>query len=360
MGRLRYRTSKEIANALGHDWFCPRGELRNVVKMRRSYWLILATGAVFVTAVGLRVRSHLAARGQGPVVTSRPAGRVVSFPEPRDHVVEPWVDPAERDNGPKRLISLAPSITEIVCALGMRDRLVGRTPYCTHPPGIQQVADVGALATVNFDKIKVLAPDLVLATINSGQVAAGLDKLGIPHAAVPHDTLEQVYTAIEQIGGLCDRPRTAAKLIESIRLDLRSLRERVAAMDLPRWRVLVALGELPVPPGPVWVAGPGSFLDSLLAMAGQTNAATGVLAASHGELPIEKLVTMDIDVVLTFGREVTDQQQEDLYQTWSKVGPLEAIRLRRVRRVGGPEWLSAGPRVPIALHHVLTTLAQMP
>jgi iron complex transport system substrate-binding protein len=327
--------------------------------MRRSHWLILATAVVFIAAVVLRVRSHLAAQ-TGPsdnaqTVASRPS--VAPVPMPRDYVADPQVDPAEAGNGPRRLISLAPSITEILCALGMRDRLVGRTPYCTHPPGIESVTEVGALGTINFDKIKVLAPDLVLTTRNSGQTAEGLAKLGIPHAAVPHDTLDQVYTAITRIGELCGRPQTAAMLIASIHRDLDSLQQSVHEMHLPHDRVLVALGELPVPPAGVWVAGPGSFLDSLLTMAGQTNAVAGVLRSSHGELPLERLATLQIDTILTFGEPLTGRQQQDLYGSWAKVGPLRAIQQRRVRRVGGLEWLSAGPRIPIALHHFITALS---
>jgi len=60
---------------------------------------------------------------------------------------------------------------------------------------------------------------------------------------------------------------------------------------------------------------------------------------------------------LTFGEPLTDRQWDDLYRTWEKVGMIPAIRDRRVGRVGGPEWLSAGPRVAIALHHFVTALA---
>ncbi|HPD28720.1 MAG TPA: helical backbone metal receptor [Phycisphaerae bacterium] len=326
--------------------------------MRRSYWLILATGAVFIAAVGLRVRSHLVASGQPPAVTSRPAGRALRISEPRDYVANPWVDPSERDKGPNRLISLAPSITEIVCALGLRDRLVGRTPYCTHPPGIERVADVGSLVTVNLDMIKTLKPDLILVTRNSGQVIDALGKLGLPHAALPHDTLEEVYTAIERIGSLCGRPKTATALAAFIRNDLETLRQTARRLDLPRRRVLIILGDLPVPPRPVWVAGPGSFLESLLQAAGQQNAAAGAMPVSHGEIGLERLLTLDVEAILTFGEPLTDRQWDDLYRTWAKVGGIPAIRERRVARVGGSEWLSAGPRVAIALHHFITALAE--
>lgn len=328
--------------------------------MTRSHWLILALAVVFVAAVGMRIRSHLVATTQRPAVSSRPAAHRVAVSEPRDYVVSPWVDPSERDRGPRRLISLAPSITEIVCALGMQDRLVGRTPYCTHPPGIERVGDVGSLASVNYDLIKAINPDLVLATRNSGQVIDGLTRLDVRHAAIPHDTLEEVYAAIQEVGALCDRPKTAAALVAFIRSDMESLRETARRQSLPRQRILVILGDLPAPPKPVWVAGPGSFLEGLLNAAGQDNAADGVITISHGEIPLEKLVTLDIDAILTFGEPLTNRQEQDLYQSWAKVGPLKVIREQRVVRVGRQEWLSAGPRVPIVLHHLIVALSELP
>ena len=129
---------------------------------------------------------------------------------------------------------------------------------------------------------------------------------------------------------------------------------------LDRFDMLLILGGLPVPPRPVWVAGPGLFLDSLLTAAGQENAAAGAISVSQGEIPLEKLLVLDVEAILTFGSPLNDQQQEDMYRTWSQVGPIRAITERRVARVGGEEWLSAGPRLPITLHHVLATLAGMP
>ncbi len=326
--------------------------------MKRSRWLAVTVLLVFAAAVGLRIRSHLARTNESRAGGERATGPAASIPVPQDYVADPWVSPDEVDHGPKRIISLAPSVTEIVCALGMRDRLVGRTQFCLHPPGVEAVAVVGALMDTSFEQIKSLTPDLVLTTSNSGLVIDRLRELKLRQEAVPHNTLGEVYTAIERIGGLCDRPKTAGALVASIRADVQSLQEAAGALNVPRQKVLVALGELPVPPKPVWVAGPGSFLDSLLGLAGHANAAAGALTASHGELPLEKLLTLEVDVILTFGEAPSETQWADLYRSWSGVGSLRAIREQRVRRVGGREWLSAGPRIAVALHRIITALSE--
>lgn len=326
--------------------------------MKRSHLLMAAVLAVVAVAVGLRILSHRVRTGESASGGEPATTRLASIPVPPDYVAGPWVSPDETDRGPERIVSLAPSVTEILCALGLRDRLVGRTQFCRHPPEVASVAVVGALMDTNLDKITSLAPDLVLTTANSGPVIDSLRALNLPTEAVPHDSLAEVYTAIERIGELCDRPKTAAALVASIRADIASLRAAARALKLPRRKVLVVLGELPVPPRAVWVAGPGSFLDSLLGLAGHSNAAAGALASSHGELPLETLLTLDADVILTFGQELSERRRADLYQSWSKVGSLPAIRERRVRRAGGLERLSAGPRIAIALHRLITALSE--
>ena len=113
-----------------------------------------------------------------------------------------------------------------------------------------------------------------------------------------------------------------------------------------------------MPPKSVWAAGPGSFLDGLLELAGHTNAARGALKVSHGEIPLARMRILDPEVILEFREDVTDADKIDLYQTWAEVGDLQAIREQRVRSVGGREWLSAGPRIAIALHRLVTSLSE--
>lgn len=325
--------------------------------VKRSYILVLVAGVVAVVALTLRVNSRL----NRPAVELRqhPATSAPALPPmPPDYVAAPVIDPAERERGPNRIVSLAPSITELVCALGLRDRLVGRTPYCRYPPGIESVPAVGALQDPNFEKIRSLSPDLVLITANSTRLASGLDELGVNYHRIPHETLDDVYAAIEATGEACDRPLTARRLTDALRADVRALHQWATQSVHHPQRVLIVLGEFPVPPRGVWAAGPGSFLGDLVNLAGHTNAAGRVLKVSHGEVPLTALRGLDPDVILTFGQPPTDRQRLDLYQSWSRIGPMRAIDRQRVRTVGDEEYLSAGPRIAVTLHGIIATMSE--
>jgi len=327
--------------------------------MKRSHVLFLTVAVIVVTAVALRIRIYV----NRPKIVLRESEKTVArsivIPEPRDYVVQPQVHPDEVEAGPARIVSLAPSITEIVCALGLCDRLVGRTSYCTHPPGIEQVRSVGALTDANLEAIRALRPDMVFVTTNSTRLSSDLKQLGLRCEGVPHGSLAQVYEAIERVGVVCDRPKTAEMLNKAVRSDINAVRQAFAATKPTSRRVLVILGELPVLPKSVFVAGPGSFLAGLLGLAGQTNAAREAIDVAHGEIPLARLRVVDPEVLLEFREKVTDAERIDLYQAWAAVGGLQAIREQRVRSVGGTEWLSAGPRIAIALHRFITTLTDV-
>jgi len=324
----------------------------------RKYALMTLVALAAVVAVGLRVKSHLNQRAVRIDLSPAASRPVVDLPTVRDYVIEPMVAPGEENAGPRRIISLAPSITELVCALGMRDRLVGRTRHCTWPPDISNVQTVGVLSESNYGLMKLLDPDLVLATRNSGDTLANLTRLGFRCEALPHEGLPELYSAIEKLGALCDRPKTARMLVTAIQADIERLQAAARASAHQPRRVLVLFGELPVPPQAVFVAGPGLFLDALVQYAGHTNAARELLQSSQGEIPLEVLRILDPEIILEFRDPVDSNAMADAYAAWSRVGDLQAIRLRRVRSVGGPEWLSAGPRIALELRRFVTVLSE--
>ena len=118
--------------------------------------------------------------------------------------------------------------------------------------------------------------------------------------------------------------------------------------------VLMALA---VPPAPetLMAAGAGTFLDSLLHLAGYTNAAAA-LGEQYPDVPLEKLVQMNPDVILEFGAPRSASAQAARYAAWQPVPGLRAVQQRRIIALGGPEWLSAGPRIAIELHRMITLL----
>jgi len=326
--------------------------------MKRTYLLIIFVGLVVIIAVSLRIYSQLHRKEVSITLNAHPVKERISIPAPGDYVADPMVFPEEAQRGPKRIISLAPSVTEIVCALGLDDRLVGRTQYCHYPDRIKSVPVVGAFLDTNLERIISLKPDLVLTPTNSRQTIDQLQDLKIPYQSVPHETIEDIYKAILQIGRFCDRPQTAQSLVDAIKKDLDSLQASVQSLSLPSRRVMVVLGPLPMPPQSIFVAGPGLFLDDLVTMAGHNNIAAEVLKSSHGEIPLEKLCVLNPEAILEFREDDGDRVMKEVYTSWAELGILQAIEHQRVRSVGGSEWLSAGPRIAIELHRFITVLSE--
>jgi iron complex transport system substrate-binding protein len=311
-------------------------------------------GVVFAAAVGLRVYSHLNRQSE-----TAPEVGGESDIEYRDYVAHPVIAIEEMGKGPKRIISIAPSITETLCALGLRDRLVGRTTFCKHPPGIEEIETVGGVVDTNYQRVIALRPDLIVVTHNSESLIDNLKRLEQPVLPVPHETLENMYTAIEEIGRQCQRPATARALVRLIRSDMDEIHCAAVAKKDPPLRVAITTGVMPVPAQAIFVAGPGSYLDELLQLTGHVNAASDVVDAPFPEVSIEAVLRMDPDVILEFRDRVDDGILDDVYAAWSQVGKLRAIEGRRVRTVGGSEWLSAGPRIATLLHRMAEILSNV-
>lgn len=288
---------------------------------------------------------------------SAPANTEVTAPRPdlppiHDFVAAPVVTADEAGAGPARIISTAPQLTEIACALGLRDRLVGRSSYCNHPPGIEAVPDVGSLLDLNLEQTMSLEPDLVLISGQSRLIRERLDDAGIRYESLPDASLADVFSAIRKLGDLTGRPRTAANLVIAIRADLtRLVTEHRAARPL---RVLMLIGRLSDPPRSPSVAGPGSYLAELLKMAGHTNAAEN-LGRPYGELPLEEILVLDPDVILEFvaDKPAGPDQLRRSYELWSQIGPLTAITSHRLYQIPGQVHMIPGPRVAHTLREII-------
>ena len=193
---------------------------------------------------------------------------------------------------PQRIVSLAPSNTEIVCALDACDRLVGVTDFDDFPPEVVDVDDVVIAATVDVELVVAAEPDLVLAAGNEltpTPVIEQLEELGLPVLVLYPETLDEVYADIELVGEVLDRGDEAAALVEDMEDRVAEVLAAVEGADTPRTLYEVFYGE-----GTTYTAGEGSFLASLLELAGAvpvTGDATGVIGA-------EDLVAADPELIL--------------------------------------------------------------
>jgi ABC-type hemin transport system substrate-binding protein len=172
-------------------------------------------------------------------------------------VLNPPIDPQEAEAKKLRIVSGAPNISEICCALGLRDQLVGRTRYCVYPPDVASVPSIGALVDTQVETLLELHPDLVLVAGRSQAMTDRFAQLNVRFEPVPDVALNDLFVAIRRIAALTHRPHTAERLCAGIEADLDEVTRRLRGV--PSQTVLLLIGTLADPPGPPFVAGPGSF-----------------------------------------------------------------------------------------------------
>jgi len=290
------------------------------------------------------------AAGEAPAVTSEPELNL------HDWVLNPRVDEAELDIALPRIVSAAPNVTEICCALGLRSALVGRTRYCDYPPGIESVSAIGALIDVNVEALLELRPELILISGTSRGQTERFATLELRLESVPDAGLSDLPAAIRRVGELTRRTRTAERLCEGIESDLATVTGRYA--DVPPARVLLLTGTLSDPPRPPYVAGPGSFYDDLLALAGHTNVIGGEQAA-FAPLSLEFIVRADPDVIIELDPDGRQRPagDGDAIRVWAKVGPLRAVADRRVHVLTGNQYFVLGPRIALTYDALCRAIA---
>src|ERR1019366_7561632 len=154
------------------------------------------------------------AKTAAPLIVKDDKGRQVEVPQPL-----------------KRIISLAPSVTETIFALGAQDRLVADTDDCSYPPAAQKLPKVGGPFTPNLEVIVSLKPDLVVVAADSGNRKETLDALDVPTYATYAQTVDDVLTSIVKLGavlGVGERGRALSESLQTRLQDLHHKLENVA------------------------------------------------------------------------------------------------------------------------------------
>ena len=239
---------------------------------------------------------------------------------------------------PARVVSLAPSITEIVYALGEGGRLVGVCAQCDHPPEVARIPRVGGYLTPSVEVVLATRPDLVIAVPSPGnrEAVRALERVGVRMLVVHDRTLADLWTSIAQVADALGVPGAGERLVGDVAGRLDAVRTRVAGLA-PR-RVLVVVGH-----NPLIAVGGDNLQDELVTLAGGVNVAADA-GATWPTLSLELVVARAPEVIVdaAMGSEATG---EALFQALPNV---PAVRAGRVVRLAGDTLLRAGPRVPDA------------
>lgn len=238
---------------------------------------------------------------------------------------------------PQRIVSLAPSVTELIYASGAGSKLVGVTTADDYPPEVLTLSRFSALP-VDFEAILALDPDLVLASdqINSPNDAATLAAVGIPVFFVSVSQLEDVTRVIRILGTLLGSESYANQSADSLTQSIDSLRV-LTRRTTPRPRTLFLISDLTL-----YSFGHGSYMHEVIEIAGGLSI-TADMTTRAPVLTDEFVLTQQPDVILgTFG---PDFEPADLLTTHPAWDVLNAVVSEQVYAVNGDLFLRPGPRL---------------
>jgi iron complex transport system substrate-binding protein len=242
---------------------------------------------------------------------------------------------------PNRLVSLAPSITETLYAIGLADRVVGVTEFCDYPPEARNKPKVG-YSNPNLETIVALQPDLVLAPRDfiRPDVLGKLEQLKIPTFVVEAKTVEDIASQIQLIGRMLDRSEVANPIAMELRRRLTELKRRTEMLARPR--VLYVLNSQPL-----ITVGPGSFIHQLIEIAGGANVAAGA-ASPYPRLSIEAVLKEDPQLIIfpVGASEGIPQGEQELWRRWKT---MTAVKTDSFHRIASDLLNRPGPRIVLGL-----------
>jgi iron complex transport system substrate-binding protein len=247
--------------------------------------------------------------------------------------------------GAARIVSLAPSITEIVFELGLGDRLVGVTRYCVFPPEAQRKPQIGGYYDPNFEAVTAAKPDLVLTLTEHDEIRTELRKLGLKSMTVDHTTVPNILSSILEIGKACGAPEKAAALHDRLQARVKAIGARTAGR--PRPRVLISISRMngDFSMNRVTVCGRPGYFDELIGLAGGKNAFEDEIA--FPALSAEGVLKTKPDVIIDLWPDLKDKggNLQMVRDQWKKIPGLAA----RVELIGESYAMIPGPRFVLLL-----------
>lgn len=246
----------------------------------------------------------------------------------------------------ERLVSLAPSITEVLFALGLGGNVVGVTRYCDYPPEARERPKVGGYFDPSFEAVLTLRPTLVVALKEHARSVGHMEELGMETFTVDHGSVEGIIGSIEALGSRCAVEERSAELAGSLTERVRTVREKVRGLG-PGPRVMVVVGRTRGSGSlrGVYISGAEGFYHSLVEIAGGRNAYQG-RTASMPSLSVEGIMTLQPDVIIemTPGVETTGLTPEEVLGQWKELEGVRAVDSGRVHVLAGDYSVRPGPR----------------
>jgi iron complex transport system substrate-binding protein len=281
-----------------HDLYLSSMFQRTFIPGRFVLLLIYGALAVLVLLAWLIPESNASPEGQG---------RQVLAPSP-----------------PRRLVSLAPSITEILYFLEAGDRLVGVTSFCNYPPEVKNKPRVGTYWEFNLEAILALKPDLVMAMAHQGDGPGSLQVLKhwkIPYYLGRADTLPGLFRLIEDIARVTGQEEVARRKLPALKARARRVQQRI--QGLPRPRVFLEIDQ-----EPLITVGRSSIQGDLIQRAGGANIAQNI-DQRYPVFNLEEVLKFQPEIILFTGMAdaASLPRRKNFWRQWTMLPAVKAGHL---------------------------------
>lgn len=278
-------------------------------------WWLLATGLVCWITIGLAVFKVQESRGDR--------------------------ESARSAVGAERVVSLAPSLTEILFALGLDEEIVGVTLFADYPPAAATKPKVGSFWTPNIEAVVAARPDLVI-TLGFGQHKSFADRLkrvGYNCLTIDIEKVSDLFRVIGEIGVALGRQNRAKELVDGIKNKLKALSDMIGTEE--KVRVLWVVQRQPLR-----VAGRDTFVNEMIELAGGENA-IGPTLHKYPPIGAEQVIASRAAVIIepAMGQEDLDAQRQEALKYWGKFENLPAVENNRIYVIRGDTVSRLGPRL---------------
>jgi len=241
---------------------------------------------------------------------------------------------------PQRIISLAPSNTEILFALGLGDKVVGVTDYCDYPPEALDKEKVGGYDTPDIEKIVALTPDLILVAYGTSiDVINTLVGLGLTVFGIKSTDLDDVLNDIRTVGEITDKEVEAQALTSEMAVGIQAVTDQTEELE-QKPRVFYIVWH-----DPLWTAGSGTFIHELIEKGGGVNICQNI--TGYTTISIEEVVARNPEIIIAdewsydWARNATELASTNASQT-DRIFTCDDDLVQRPgpRLVEGLEWFA--------------------
>jgi iron complex transport system substrate-binding protein len=248
---------------------------------------------------------------------------------------------------PQRIVSTAPSLTELLYALGLADRIVGVDRFSRYPPEAMKKPGIGDYGSPNLEAIAALRPDLVLIPTNPVKLRERLEGLKLKVLEIDQEGLAKLYESFRIVGEATGKRDAALALRTRVEGQLNGI--RTSAARLPRTRMMFVVGRTPNRLDGLIVMGRASYLNEVIEIAGGENVFRDA-AAPYPQVSLEEVLARNPEVIVDMGDMadtvgVSDTQKRAVAALWERMSSLAAARSKRVHAVASDIYVVPGPRV---------------